>query len=852
MSAQPICPCEGFEHPKVISNLPGREAIEYRVGDFTAFRHALLLSRPGEVELPTAWVPNAKGDLALQMVEWWAYLADILTFYNERIANEAYLRTADLPESVKRLISVLGYRPRPGIGARGLVAALLNAQTEMILPVGFQIQSKPGPGKQPQIFELTKETKLVAPDAVDLDPPPDASEILSGRLLVKGTITSVKVGDRLLIMETGWKSRSDGYALVSVTDVQPEKDPRGKTNTRILCDFVRSELKSNAVSYRLLRSTQSAHLWPYASASDSVVVTDNTVELDSVTRQIQVGDPILIEPGSSSGIISVGSVASISQQSFVNQASTQSIFEQSMFGFEEAPAELSFELASDNFDFAAVGGSADPQLVSVTGYTEKIWNANTGKKNDPEAPPANDKVPPISILHSSLTFAPELEQVPNRAQAIIRYAWQDVGQLIPTPPKIFVASPTTLTAISPATLASVVAAPMIIEGADGKGIAGSVTSGSNASALQLFDVPTPPASLATPLRGLFNLLSVTRGKTAPTEILGSGDATVAGQEFVLKKSPLTYLLNEDAGSGVNYKSTLRVWVDGLEWIEASSFYEQPADAQIFVTREDEEDKTHVMFGDGINGSRLPSGVNNVTASYRYGSGAESPEAGTLTVILNPRPNLRAIRNPVAAGGGADPDPPDQIQRFAPRSVLTFGRAVSADDYETIAAQAPGVARARSYWTFDAQQQRTLVKIFVGDDDNAKASAKLALAGAADPNRTIAVETAKLISIKLNLALRIDSRRIPADMIPAVRSALIDPDAGLFGANVVRIGQFVYHSQICAACFTVPGVLAVHSLTFLAKRGNDFELDPPEFRHDPGEGGFFQLLEQDLDVSTETA
>src|SRR2546429_4765894 len=138
-----ICPCDTFVHPQVIFNSPGRNVLAYRPGDYITFRHALLLSRPDEIELQN-WRPSAKGDLALQMVEWWAYLADILTFYNERIANETYLRTADLPESVKRLIGILGYRPRPGIGARGLVAALLNAQTETTLPAGFQIQSKPG------------------------------------------------------------------------------------------------------------------------------------------------------------------------------------------------------------------------------------------------------------------------------------------------------------------------------------------------------------------------------------------------------------------------------------------------------------------------------------------------------------------------------------------------------------------------------------------------------------------------------------------------------------------------------------------------------------------------------------
>ena len=109
-----ICPCDTFIHPRVIFNPPALDAISYRVGDYTTFRHALLLARPGEGELTRAsgtridqiWRPGASGDLAVQMVEWWAYLADVLTFYNERVAGQAYLRTADLPESVNRLIRV--------------------------------------------------------------------------------------------------------------------------------------------------------------------------------------------------------------------------------------------------------------------------------------------------------------------------------------------------------------------------------------------------------------------------------------------------------------------------------------------------------------------------------------------------------------------------------------------------------------------------------------------------------------------------------------------------------------------------------------------------------------------------
>ena len=155
-----------------------------------------------------------------------------------------------------------------------------------------------------------------------------------------------------------------------------------------------------------------------------------------------------------------------------------------------------------------------------------------------------------------------------------------------------------------------------------------------------------------------------------------------------------------------------------------------------VTRSPDQTVTTVTFGDGVNGARLTSGTGNVTATYRYGSGAASPPAGRLTTISQPQLNLASIQNPVAVSGGADPQPPEDVQTDAPASVVTFGRAISATDYEEVASQAPGVSRAAAYWTFDQAEQRTLVTIYVGDDQAAVAAASAALTGAGDPNRPV--------------------------------------------------------------------------------------------------------------------
>lgn len=802
MTNVPICPCDGFTHPAVLYNLPGQAAIAYRIGTYSTFRQALLQALENETEL-TQWRPGAKRDLALQMVEWWAYLADILTFYNERIANESYLRTADLPESMQRLTQILGYRPRPGIAARGVVAALMTHSKSFSLPQGFQIQSKPGPGKQPQIFELDGDTQVQFPDAIAVEPVANPALLQGNSVLLKGRVSTVKAGDELLLLKKDWtgsdhaSSANKGYDLLTVQKVDFEKDPKGKTNTRIT--FNDSSLESGfsnaqAQDYRLLKSDQYTQVWPYPT--DTIpVVSFGQVHLISLIRQIKVGDSILLKR---------------SEKEF--------------------------------------------QLVQVTEYHEIIWYANP-MNNDPTsgvAPPGIS----IPIPHTELRFSPILKFNWNqdeeaRAAVLVYYNWQDIGELIATP--VATISITKNLQVSPSepytfpTSKSTV--PVLLEDADGNGTTATLIQGNSSTYLHLSNLSDSAEKLSSPLNIFFNLLTVSRGQTVPTEVLGSGNASFANQEFVLKKSPLTYLLDPAPSSGKDYKSTLRIWVNDIEWQEVPSFYGQPANAHIFVAREDIDQKTHVLFGDGINGARLPTGIDNVVATYRYGSGKESPDAGSLNVIAKPYPNLKAIRNPVQVGGGADPDPPDQIRRYAPQSVLTFDRAVSGDDYEVIAAQAPGVARARAYWTWDSDEQRSLVVIYVGDDIHAVTAANMALKNAADPNRPVVVKQATAIPIRLQLSVRIEPTYTPEPVLADIEAALLDVDTGLFGSNNVQIGQSVYQSQIYAVCLQVPGVVAVHKLQVLTQINGNWILSQL-YRHDAGIGKFYQLPPENLLLNAE--
>ncbi len=809
----PVCPCSGFAFPLTIFNLPGLTTIAYRVGDYTSFREALLLPLAGETVLTQTaangivtqvWRPGASGDLAVQMIEWWAYLADVLTFYNERVANQAYLLTADLPESVNHLIRLLGYRPRPGIGATGTLAALAVGPNPFTLPAGFQIQSKPGPGQQPQIFELTNDVTVTPPigppgtpaiqGTADLTPSVAGTsgsiEANNGSVVLSGSTSAVKTGDRLLILPIGTPASATDYAVATAGTITQGKDPQGNPITTVALAVVDKTLTGvDLTKYQLLKSDSFSQVWPYPADAGYVVNLVSTqpallrVDLVSVVRSIKAGDPIVFE-------------------------------------YHDA--------------------SQPPQYGTLTTVTEAVWFANPASY--PSPPPSgvqgvNPAVPPtapasppnapapvaIAMPHTEVTFGCELttatappDGMTDRPNYLVRYGWKAVGNLIVPPTTPTIGGTATVNTTTPSVSLQVpVQDPfpvppktqVLVEDVNGNGAWGVVDS---TTTMHLVD---PAPALVPPLQALFNLLPVTRGKTVATnEVLGSGNALVAGQDFTLQNSPVTYLTGGST-SGDNYSSTVSVWVNGQQWAEKQSFYGQSANAQVFITREDDQGMTHVVFGDGLNGALLPTGVNNVVASYRYGSGAAAPAAGSLTVVLKPVPGLRSVLNPVAVGGGADPDPAALIRQLAPRSVLTFNRAVSVDDFQTIAAQAPGVVRAKAAVSFDPLAQRPRVTVWVGDDADAVTAAQAALAATADPNRLPRVILAQAVIMTLSLTVVTDPTYQPQPVLDAVHTALLDPDVGLLGVNVVAIAQVFYDSQVYAACLAVHGVVAVHSLRF---------------------------------------
>ncbi len=147
--------------PFKVDNLPGLSAIAYRIGTYAAFRETMLEAISRSPEL-AGLATRQDDDHSITLIDLGSAMFDILTFYQERYANEFFVRTAQQPESVRRIARLLDYMPRPGVAALAQLAFTLDAGKTLQIPVGLKVQSVPAQNQQPQTFETIE---AIAADA---------------------------------------------------------------------------------------------------------------------------------------------------------------------------------------------------------------------------------------------------------------------------------------------------------------------------------------------------------------------------------------------------------------------------------------------------------------------------------------------------------------------------------------------------------------------------------------------------------------------------------------------------------------------------------------------------------------
>src|SRR6266702_2935597 len=201
--------CEGITAivPESIFNRPGLSQVRYRVGTQVDFlRSALAALSDPEFTALHSLTTRELDDFTIALLDGWATLADVLTFYPERITSELWLRTATERDSILRLAQLIGYRLKPGVAAETPLCFLLDetpgAPTEVTMAVATKVQSVPSANEKPQTFETIEELDARVKWNL-LKPRLTTATVISAGLkeaYLKGTATNLVPGDALLFV----------------------------------------------------------------------------------------------------------------------------------------------------------------------------------------------------------------------------------------------------------------------------------------------------------------------------------------------------------------------------------------------------------------------------------------------------------------------------------------------------------------------------------------------------------------------------------------------------------------------------------------------------------------------------
>ncbi len=264
MNANDTCGCcEGIQQltPLSVANRPGLDALVYRVGTYASFLETMLARlsnmplRLGDLgtPLPANADPDTliyplqglttrdQSDPAIAMLAAWATVGDVLTFYQERIANEGYLRTATECRSILELARLVGYVLRPGVAASVFLAYTLEKDHNVIIQPGNRTQSVPRPGELPQSFETAEKLearyawnalkpRLTRPQPIFGTGTPQDTDTQKGifpnittdKIYLQGTATKLTSGDALLLLFGDPTASPMNYAFIKVSQVQTQ------------------------------------------------------------------------------------------------------------------------------------------------------------------------------------------------------------------------------------------------------------------------------------------------------------------------------------------------------------------------------------------------------------------------------------------------------------------------------------------------------------------------------------------------------------------------------------------------------------------------------------------------------
>lgn len=944
--------CEVEGAPLAIHNRPGLNALIYRIGTYPTFVRRMLnglgtakiSDGPYTDTYPlNALTTRSTSDPAISLIDAWAIVADVLTFYQERIANEGYLRTATERRSVLELARTIGYELNPGVSAEAYLAFTVEDATGApgvaTVPQGTKVQSVPGQGQAPQTFETSTETftraewntlrpRLTRPQelaicednsnkklyalaistnfgaeptptslAVNRVYPLDANIFLPTSGSVKGvevkqidlvgTTTNLKLGDLILLV--GSKIATDLKTLPRVVQTlprvvqrlevdvalnrtrvilekeetfEPPKPPTFQPLPYIAAPLVLSSVSFNQASIRtkiLQQTWRERDLTAFIAiqrdwSRRSLVRFVNITPPPPSPSSLPPANPGVFRFGAKLGIFGHNAplYGSLPSQSGNNIQNLYNNWDDS-----SAWEIWKDSLKSSNVPRPSGSNPGTPSYYSnsdiylertVPGMVNNTWVVLESPENNYEDYRV-EQVAEESLAGFSLSSKVTGLKLSKNGSKLLNKSTHKPTQFTVRKTTAYVQSERLILAelpiIDPLTkgitqlqlsrmvIGLQIGQPVILTGEldDLPGITRSEVvllsdiEHSGGYTQLTFKEGLQNTYIRKTVTLNANVAKATHGETV-TEILGSGNGAKPNQRFKLKKTPLTYV---SAATTSGAQSTLQVRVNGVLWAETPRLYGLNARSEDYMVRLEDDGTTQVIFGDGTVGARLPTGAENVVATYRSGIGLAGILGADKLTLLQTRPlGIRTVTNPLSTLGAAEPENRDEARSNAPLTVLTLDRIVSLQDFEDFARAFAGIGKAQAIVLQEKRNRivQSIIHITVAaaaaiappDEDEvtpALASHEIsetadlfkhlvtAIGNASDPSHEFVVKSYKSLFFNLKAKVLINPRHLAAEVLVAVSIALKDA----FAFEKRSFGQPVTAAEIIKIIQLVPGVIA---------------------------------------------
>lgn len=748
------CGCPPAPHPRPPEIPAGLATLALRqLAGFPEYRDALLKAI---VDYPalTGWGARTEGDLGVMLLEAWAYVLDIVGFYDARIAERSYLPTAPDAVTAARISSLVGHRPRPAMAASVQLALTVDGKDPLALPTGIAFRSGPFDDEPPQVFELTTPA-TVWPERNRFELAPVRATYFDGTLRL-GAGGATAIGSVIHL------ASANEAAAARLIRLDPDVTANGEPFQRATLEDATSFSALSGQRYDALRLS----VFQF-SAGESDIESDMTLNpgtyLDGYYPQLRAQQPAAVEVNGQLHAVTL----------------TQVVRDTLYPTFDTTPPE-----GTPTESTALVASLLEGARPRVT---------VTRVQFDPDVTREADDGFRLYALPRTLRppFRP--------AKTVIELAdLQSDGAL--RPPIQLGDAPTGGAVIARGQRLQGALIPVEIDSAE-----------SGRAMLRPGEQAKPFEPLTVPVEAFGNVVTAVRGETVSDEVLGSGDATQAFSSFTLKKSPLAWV--EAASQPDGRRPELTVRVDGIAWRHVPTFFGTGPDDQVFTLRPTADGKTRVVFGDGARGARPASGVDNIRCTYRFGAGAKTPPPGYIDQVARPMRRLASVRGPLPCVGGADPESTSEIRQSGPEGALTLGRAVSLPDFVALARSFSGVINAAATWIWDERRQRAAVKVWtISSASDVSTALAPWLAQQATVDLTIVAEPAS-VAEQRSLAVTVRYRPMfdPALVQPEVEAALFDFETGLLSPKRQSIGGALFRSQIVERIHRVEGVDYVESL-----------------------------------------